>query len=277
MAAPWTPTEPSEEPGIYRLRFRTGDHFDTNSAARIHVCGASLNIAPTKIVQPCCGPTFRLYRLVRPIRSSPMIFGRLRGAGQCLIWLTLRASDDGRNLRNRVDDPSTSAATPFLILATSADQREHCTSHVDPAPTVAVSSASACSRGLGYNPRASTCSRTRSGLSSRSRCGTCSRTCFPAPGPPSALPPATTPAPAPSPVLGHPPVVAAGSNSPPPSPAYGAAKEARLGPVAWARTCINGESAFVIKTVLPAARVVMRNYRTPGPRPKHHHRMLRDR
>ncbi|KAJ7431251.1 hypothetical protein B0H11DRAFT_2131612 [Mycena galericulata] len=44
-------------------------------------------------------------------------------------------------------------------------------------------------------------------------------------------------------------------------------REARLGPVNWGKN-ISGESSTVIKTVLPAARSIMRNYRARrGPDP----------
>ncbi|KAJ6556981.1 hypothetical protein DFH09DRAFT_1084329 [Mycena vulgaris] len=65
----------------------------------------------------------------------------------------------------------------------------------------------------------------------------------------------------------HAPAPVAGAGAPPPLPAYNPAKEARLGPIVWGRN-ITGESATVIKAILPAARAVMRNYRARrGPDP----------
>ncbi|KAJ7444365.1 hypothetical protein B0H11DRAFT_2250052 [Mycena galericulata] len=74
---------------------------------------------------------------------------------------------------------------------------------------------------------------------------------------------ATPPPPiAPAPVLGPTPVsvVTNPVNVPPALPPIDPHKEARLGPVKWGRN-ITGESSTVIKTVLPAARGIMRNYR----------------
>jgi hypothetical protein len=81
--------------------------------------------------------------------------------------------------------------------------------------------------------------------------------------------PVTVAAPAPLAVAAPVPVsvAVAGAPAPPSLPAYDPAKEARLGPVSWGRN-ITGESAIVIKAVLPAARAVMRNYRARrGPDP----------
>ncbi|KAJ7802710.1 hypothetical protein B0H14DRAFT_3779893 [Mycena olivaceomarginata] len=50
------------------------------------------------------------------------------------------------------------------------------------------------------------------------------------------------------------------ANPPPALPPIDPRREARLGPVNWGKN-ISGESATVIKTVLPAARSIMRNYR----------------
>ncbi|KAJ7495804.1 hypothetical protein B0H11DRAFT_2002349, partial [Mycena galericulata] len=75
-------------------------------------------------------------------------------------------------------------------------------------------------------------------------------------------------APAPAPTLGLPVSVVANAPNPPPAlPPFDSSREARLGPVNWGKN-INGESSTVIKTVLPAARSIMRNYRARrGPDP----------
>ncbi|KAJ7893914.1 hypothetical protein B0H14DRAFT_3854451 [Mycena olivaceomarginata] len=65
---------------------------------------------------------------------------------------------------------------------------------------------------------------------------------------------------APAPALGPVPVsvVTNVANPPPALPPIDPRREARLGPVNWGKN-ISGESATVIKTVLPAARSIMRN------------------
>ncbi|KAJ7683616.1 hypothetical protein B0H14DRAFT_3177094 [Mycena olivaceomarginata] len=84
----------------------------------------------------------------------------------------------------------------------------------------------------------------------------------PAP-PPAAVQATVAPVPiAPAPALGPVPVsvVTNVANPPPALPPIDPRREARLGPVNWGKN-ISGESATVIKTVLPAARSIMRNYR----------------
>ncbi|KAJ7866914.1 hypothetical protein B0H13DRAFT_2560451 [Mycena leptocephala] len=143
-------------------------------------------------------------------------------------------SDDARNVRTRVD-------TPFLAPAAVAPALP-----VAPAPIVAAAIAPA----LPVAPApVLTVPATAVPMA-------------PAPVLATSTPVTAAPvAPAPTPALAPVATVAVGGANPPPAlPAYDPAKEARLGPVSWGRN-ITGESATVIKTVLPSARAVMRNYR----------------
>ncbi|KAJ7232897.1 hypothetical protein C8J57DRAFT_1578423 [Mycena rebaudengoi] len=82
-----------------------------------------------------------------------------------------------------------------------------------------------------------------------------------------APPPSLAPAPTITPVVTAPPptapvqvTVTVAAAAPPPHLPNNSDREARLRPVAWTKN-ITGESATVIRTVLPSARTVMRNYR----------------
>ncbi|KAJ7938985.1 hypothetical protein B0H13DRAFT_2542791 [Mycena leptocephala] len=145
------------------------------------------------------------------------------------------AYDDARNVRTRVD-------TPFLAPSVVAPALP-----VAPAPIVAAAVAPA----LPVSPApVLTAPVTTVPMAPAPVLATST--------PITAAPVAPAPAPAPTTVSA--PVAVGGANPPPALPAYDPAKEARLGPVSWGRN-ITGESATVIKTVLPSARAVMRNYR----------------
>ncbi|KAK7053854.1 hypothetical protein R3P38DRAFT_3171187 [Favolaschia claudopus] len=165
-------------------------------------------------------------------------------------------SPDARTVRARVDDPA--AAAVYAPAAAPPAPAPAPVAAVPPAPTPLFSSAP-----LAYAP------------------------------PPAPPAPAPAPAPvpvalAPLPVAAAPIPVAPGAPAPAPAPAYVAlptpvaavatiapaptqslppappphnpACEARLGRCTWGRN-ITGESSTVIKTVVPAARSILRNYR----------------